>query len=73
MDEDYRRLLIQQEKVKTKEQKAEEAKKAASLDLNDLRARARAHSRAAPSAKVTITHLGRVSKNKKIYDKNRQF
>ena len=73
MDEDYRRLLIQQEKVKTKEQKAAEAKKAASLDLNDLRARARAHSRAAPSAKVTITHLGRVSKNKKIYDKNRQF
>jgi len=73
MDEDYRRLMIQQDKIKTKEQRAEEARKAANLDLNDLRARARAHSRAAPSAKVSITHLGRTSKNQKMYEKNRQF
>ena len=73
MDEDYRRLKIQEEKIKTKKQKAIEAKKASQLDINDLRARARAHNRVAPSAKVSITHLGRISKNQKLYDKNRQF
>ena len=66
-------MVIQQEKIKTKEQREEEAQKASKLDLQDLRARARAHSRTAPSAKVIITHLGRVSKNAKMYDKNRQF
>lgn len=41
--------------------------------MTDLKARARAHSRAAPTAKVMITHLGRVSKNQKMYENNRQF
>lgn len=73
MDEDYRRLQIQQEKIKTKEQRKQEALKAAKLDLNDLRARARVHSRTASSAKISISHLGRVSKNAKMYKNNRQF
>jgi len=73
MDEDFRRLTIQQEKIKTREQRALEEKKSRQLDIHDLKARARAHSRAAPSAKVNIAHLGRVSKNQKMYDKNRQF
>ena len=43
------------------------------IDINELRARARAHSRVAGSAKVMITHLGRTSKNAKIYENNRLF
>ena len=73
MEEDFRRLKIVEEKIKTKEQKALEAKKDKVLDMQDLRARARAHSKAAPSSKVNIAHLSRVSKHQKIYERNRQF
>ena len=72
MDEDYRRIQIQQERAKTKQQIQEE-KNSTLVDLNEIRKKAKTQqraiflSRAAPSAKVSITHLGRVSKNAKIF------
>ena len=71
MDEEFRRMKIQQEKAKTKEQRQHEEEAAAHINMNEIRRKAKTQKRAAPSAKVSITHLGRVSKNARIYERNR--
>lgn|ERR1719469_899040 len=73
MDEEFRRLQIQQDRIKSNSERRLEAKQASELNVQDLRKRAKAYIRMAPSAKVSISHLGRVSKNAKLYQKNRQF
>ena len=81
MEEDHRRLVLQQER---REQKARaerfrrtgqrEPKKneAQGQDLfRDLKKRARLHSQPAPATKIEISHLGRQRKNQMLYDKQR--
>ena len=73
MDDDFRRICIQQNKVKKMDKKEEKISKSTVVDIQDIKARARANSRAAPASKVSIAHLGSVSKNLRLYEKNRSF
>lgn len=73
IEEDFRRITIQQDKIKKEDKKVEEDSKSTVIDIQGIKARARANSRAAPASKVSIAHLGRVSKNKILYETNRQF